>query len=299
MLVLEPEVIEERLTNEEVAERRAAALPGALAAVFDLVSRVLAHLPHITVANPTRMADFMRILAALDAATGWSTLTDYRAKVAAVGVRLIEGNGLARALYYLAGPNPCDEPAWEGTAGELIAALGQIAALKDLPVKDIPTDYRVVGRKIQEIRWRSRARSDGSGVEVVDGYDLYATTFLYYDGFGNLTNVTDPKGNYTLKQYDSIGQLTSEIAYGSDGVPLSTNQFGYEPGGLVSTNINPVGGVTTKKYTSTGKPSLQTNPDGSTNAWRYYPDGRVQKEAALVSPWTPRPPALSLCPSPP
>jgi hypothetical protein len=96
------------------------------------------------------MADFMQILAALDMTTGWNTLADYRAKVAEVGVRLIEGNGLARALYYLAGPTPSGNPVWEGTATELINVLQQIALAKGLAVKDIPTDYRVIGAQIQE-----------------------------------------------------------------------------------------------------------------------------------------------------
>jgi hypothetical protein len=97
------------------------------------------------------MADFLRILAALDQVTDWHTVTDCRAKVAAVGVRLIEGNDLARALYYLAGPEPGEAPAGEGTVRELIAALGTVAAARELSVKDIPTDYRVIGREIQEI----------------------------------------------------------------------------------------------------------------------------------------------------
>jgi hypothetical protein len=96
------------------------------------------------------MADFMRVLAALDAATGWTTLKDYRAKVAEVGVRLIEGNALARALYYLAGPSPGEQPVWEGTASELIPRLRQIAAAKGLAAREIPEDPRALGAQIQE-----------------------------------------------------------------------------------------------------------------------------------------------------
>jgi YD repeat-containing protein len=41
---------------------------------------------------------------------------------------------------------------------------------------------------------------------------------------------------------------------------------------------NGLGGVTAKFYTITGQPESQSNPDGSTNAWRYYLDGRINKE---------------------
>lgn len=150
ILTLEPEVIDERLEAEEVAARRAAALPEALGAIFDLVCKVLKHLPTTRVDKPTRMADFMRILAALDAATGWSTVKDYRDKVTAVGMRLIEGNGLAQALYYLAGPTPSDEPVWEGKASELLVQLRAIAQARGLPLKDFPDNYRNLWAPLQE-----------------------------------------------------------------------------------------------------------------------------------------------------
>ena len=102
ILMLEPEVITERLSEEELARRRAEAMPPAFGAVLDLVSGVLKHLPHVTVPNPPRMADFTRILAALDQVTGWNTLKDYMAKVKQVGMTQIEGDTLALALYYLA-----------------------------------------------------------------------------------------------------------------------------------------------------------------------------------------------------
>ena len=139
-------------------------------------------------------------------------------------------------------------------------------------------DYDGAGRKITEIRWRSEGISDGSGVQAPADGNLYTTTFFQYDAFNNLTNVIDPLGNYVVRKYDSIGQLTNEVAYSVAGVAMTTNSFGYEPGGQVSRVVNPLGGTTTKQFTSTGKLMAQTNPDSSTNGWRYYLDGRVQKE---------------------
>jgi len=46
----------------------------------------------------------------------------------------------------------------------------------------------------------------------------------------------------------------------------------------VKFHTNALGGVTTTLYTATGKPEFRSNPDGSTNGWRYYLDGRVKLE---------------------
>ncbi len=139
-------------------------------------------------------------------------------------------------------------------------------------------DYDGAGRKITEIHWRSEAVPDGSGVQAATGDNLYATMFFQYDPFNNLTNVIDPLGNHIVRQYDGIGQLTNEVAYSAAGTAMSTNGFSYEAGGQVSRTVNALGGTTTRTFTSTGKPMTQSNPDGSTNGWNYYLDGRVQKE---------------------
>ena len=52
---------------------------------------------------------------------------------------------------------------------------------------------------------------------------------------------------------------------------LSTEGFGYEPGGQVQFYTNALGGVTTTLYTITGKPEFRGNPDGSTNALALLP----------------------------
>ena len=102
ILLVEPEVIDKRRTETEITAARAAALPGALGAVLDLVAGVLRELPGTTVDNAPRMADFAKVLAALDTVTGWDTLASYRAKVATLALSLIEGNTFAYAIYRLA-----------------------------------------------------------------------------------------------------------------------------------------------------------------------------------------------------
>ena len=134
------------------------------------------------------------------------------------------------------------------------------------------------GRMIQELHWRSRAKADGSGVESETGDNLYATTFYYYDSFGNLTNVVDPRQNYAVMTYDALGRMLQKRAYNTNGALLKTEGCTYEPGGLVATATNALGGVTKSFYTTTGKLKMQVNPDGTTNQWRYNLDGRIAQE---------------------
>ncbi|MEQ4207933.1 hypothetical protein [Actinopolymorpha sp. B9G3] len=158
MLLVEPEVIEHRRAEADIAAARAAALPDALSAVLDLVAGVLAQLPTVQLPDPPRMADFAEVLAAVDTVTGWATLPTYRARVAALGMALIEGNTFARALHWHAATlkpghagGSFEPGVWEGTAEDLLTALRAICERHGLPVDELPKDARAVGRKVREI----------------------------------------------------------------------------------------------------------------------------------------------------
>ena len=87
------------------------------------------------------MADFAKVLAALDAVTGWGTLASYRAKVASLALSLIEGNTFAYAIYRLAtppSPGGLDPAPWEGTAAELLDTLRRICADARMAAGDLP-----------------------------------------------------------------------------------------------------------------------------------------------------------------
>jgi RHS repeat-associated protein len=140
-------------------------------------------------------------------------------------------------------------------------------------------DYDGAGRRTTEIHWRSEANSAGTGVESPAGYNLYAQSFYQYDVLGNLTLAVDPRGAMTTNKWDALCRLVQRQHLDTDGITvLSTESFGYEPGGQVQFYTNALGGVTTTLYTEMGKPEFRSNPDGSTNAWRYYLDGRISKE---------------------
>lgn len=140
--------------------------------------------------------------------------------------------------------------------------------------------YDGAGRPKEEIRWRSVAKADGSGVEASVGDNLYATTFFTHNLFGDLTEIRDPRGNSTVMTYDDIGQLLTRKFYegGSNGTLLAQETFTREPGGEVANYTNPLGGLTKKFYTVAGQLRRQENPDGTILEWRYQLDGRVTRE---------------------
>jgi RHS repeat-associated protein len=149
-------------------------------------------------------------------------------------------------------------------------------------------EYDRAGRPSQEIKWRSQAASDGSGVQAVPGNALYATTFFVHDAFGNLTEVDDPNGNATTMNYDAMGQMLGrQVHSGAAGAAvLSSEAFTYEPGGEIATHTNPLGGVEQRTYTYAGRLATDLKPDGSSSAIRYdLMERPVQQTLANGSIW--------------
>ncbi|NJK91339.1 MAG: hypothetical protein HC904_05595 [Blastochloris sp.] len=136
------------------------------------------------------------------------------------------------------------------------------------------------GRPLEELRWRSQAKADGSGVEVPVGDEFFATTFYKHNLFGDLLEVIDPYRNSTVMTYDAIGQLLSKTQYqgSSSGTLLSRESYLYEPGGQVRHITSSLGAVTQIFYTATGQPRRKENPDGSVLIWEYDLSGRPKKE---------------------
>jgi RHS repeat-associated protein len=140
-------------------------------------------------------------------------------------------------------------------------------------------DYDGAGRLTSELHWRAEAMTNGLGVQAPSGDSLYAQWFHEYDKFGNLTRTIDPRGAIATNLWDALGRLTQRKSYDLNGTTiLSTEGFVYEPGGLVRYYTNALGAFTETQYTTDGQPKYQRGADGSTNAWRYYLDGRVRRE---------------------
>ncbi len=139
-------------------------------------------------------------------------------------------------------------------------------------------DYDGAGRKVEEVRWRARARADGSGVEAETDDNLYATTTYRYDPFGNMVSAMNPRGVVTTNVYDALGEVVTSSVLSFGGASLASQGFTYEPGGLVSSQTNPLGGVDQTQYTSTGLPKYRKTADNSVINWRYDLAGRLVKQ---------------------
>jgi hypothetical protein len=92
-----------RRPDAEIAARYAQAQPGVLGALLDLTAQVLAALPGVRLAALPRMADFARVLDALDRTQGWTTLADYGEAAAEANRAVLESSPVAQAIIALVG----------------------------------------------------------------------------------------------------------------------------------------------------------------------------------------------------
>jgi hypothetical protein len=121
VLMLDLQLIDasRRRSEEELDAAFAAVRPSVLGSLFDVLACVLAVLPAVRLETMPRMADFARVLAAVDETQGWHTLGDYLATSANVATDALEGDPFALALGHLV-----DQAGrWQGTAGQLLEAL--------------------------------------------------------------------------------------------------------------------------------------------------------------------------------
>jgi hypothetical protein len=118
LLVVELERIPtgRRRPDAEIAAAYTAARVRILGALLDLTAQVLAALPGVRLAELPRMADFARILSAVDQVRGWDTLTAYRTAAAEATQAVLESDPVAEAVLALVGRGG----GWQGTASELL-----------------------------------------------------------------------------------------------------------------------------------------------------------------------------------
>lgn len=121
LLMLDLQLIEEdrRRTEEELNTVFEAVRPAVLGALFDLLACVLAVLPTVRLETMPRMADFARVLAAVDQVMDWRTLDDYLATSANVATDALEGDPFGAAIAALVD----QAGTWQGTAAQLLEAL--------------------------------------------------------------------------------------------------------------------------------------------------------------------------------
>ncbi|KNE83260.1 ATP-binding protein [Streptomyces fradiae] len=121
LLMLDLQLIGEdrRRTEEELNAAFEAVRPAVLGALFDLLACVLAVLPTVRLDTMPRMADFARVLAAVDQVMDWHTLDDYLSTSANVATDALEGDPFGAAIAALVD----QVGTWQGTAAQLLEAL--------------------------------------------------------------------------------------------------------------------------------------------------------------------------------
>lgn len=90
-----------RREENEMDEAYADAHASILASLFDLLAKVLKALPDVQLTERPRMADFARILAAVDQVQGWDTMASYKASARDAVADVLDGEPFAQAVVAL------------------------------------------------------------------------------------------------------------------------------------------------------------------------------------------------------
>lgn len=167
LLVIELKPISDgdRRPDAEVKAAYADSRPAILGSLLDLLVLVLATLPRLSMDRMPRMADFARVLKAVDAVQQWTTLDDYLSAATDVTADVLGGDVFASAVIAVA--NRTGE--WQGTATELLAAVvtpdprpkewPKDATRASGRLKRLATALRAVGIDVTETRSTDRNRT--------------------------------------------------------------------------------------------------------------------------------------------
>jgi hypothetical protein len=158
LLVIELQPILDTGRRPEAAVKAAYAdaRPTILASLLDLLALVLAELPGLSMDRMPRMADFARVLKAIDSVQQWTTLDDYLSASTDVAADVLEGDIFANAVITLA--NRAHE--WQGTATDLLAAV----VTPDPRPKEWPKDATRAGGRLKRLATALRT----VGIEVTE-----------------------------------------------------------------------------------------------------------------------------------
>jgi len=156
VIELQPILDTGRRPEAEVKAAYADARPAILASLLDLLALVLAELPGLSMDRMPRMADFARILKAVDTVQHWTTLDDYLSASTDVAADVLEGDVFASAIIALA----TRVQEWQGTASELLNAVDT----PDPRPKEWPKDATRAGGRLKRLATALRT----VGVEVTE-----------------------------------------------------------------------------------------------------------------------------------
>jgi hypothetical protein len=174
-----------RRTDSELDADYRAMHPEVLGALLDVVARVLAVLPTVDVPVLPRMAEFARVLAAVDGVTGWGSFGTYAVQSDVLAADVVAADVLASAVVDFMGK----QTTWTGTPTQLLKLLTKqqypddrerrdkqwpknaaqmTGALKQCTVQlaavGVVVEHGGTGRGAKKQRSWTLTRSDGAGV---------------------------------------------------------------------------------------------------------------------------------------
>jgi len=155
-----------RLDDAELAAAWQAVHPKAFAGLLDLTGRVLAELPSVQLHERPRMADFARVLAAVDQVLGTHALTAYLGQARRLAGDILDDDPVSTAL------GTSIRSGWQGTAAELHELLTPV----DRP-KEWPATARALGSHLR--RLAPALRSTGWQVDEPAGRTGHARRLLW------------------------------------------------------------------------------------------------------------------------
>lgn len=147
-----------RREENEMDEAYAEAHASILASLFDLLAKVLKALPDVVLTERPRMADFARILAAVDQVMSWNTMGSYRASARDAVADVLDGEPFAQAVLALV-----DQAGPAGLTLTTQQILDSVAT-PDKPPKKWPKDSTRAGGQLKRLAPALRT----IGIEVDD-----------------------------------------------------------------------------------------------------------------------------------
>ncbi len=200
VLLVDLEPIDEgaRATQRDIEAKYRAARPRLFGALLDLLCRIWRELPSVDLERMPRMADFARLLAALDCVRKEGCALDiYMGQRERIAETVIEGDAVALAIQTLVDA----EGWWEGTASEL---LTRITAEK--PPKGWPRTPQAIGGRLK--RLIPALKETGIDVSYPPRSDRRGTRRIV------LTKEKEERGN-PLSVLSELSELSAETAENS------------------------------------------------------------------------------------
>lgn len=224
VLLVDLEAIEEkaRRTDQEMAAEFQEMQPRILGAILDLLSQMLQVWPEVNLESFPRMADFARVLAAIDRVLAASSGNEYKPALDTylgqherIAETVIESDEVAMAIRDLMEGTP----EWEGTAKKLLECITRDPAPRDWPktpqalggrLKRLAPAFQQIGVAVDYIRTGRRRL-------------ILLTRNGPQNPVTNVTVVTDESMPVPLKQYaENTDQYLPEPLAIED-VPVAEN----------------------------------------------------------------------------